>query len=70
MKTVTVQELEENFDLILADVTENNCQYKIIWVDKEGDKAVMLIPYKEYEILYETYKDWIEETKDNPEDLF
>lgn len=67
MKTVSLQELEANFDFILADVIDNKSQYKII--DDDG-KAVMLVPYEEYEVLYDVYKDWVVKSKDNLEESF
>jgi hypothetical protein len=29
-----------------------------------------MIPYAEYELLLDTYKDWVEETKDSIEETF
>lgn len=51
----------------MDDITENGCHYKITYGD---DKAVMVIPYAEYELLLDTYKDWVEETKDSIEESF
>lgn len=67
MKTVTLKEFELNFDAFMDDITENGCHYKITYGD---DKAVMVIPYGEYELLLDTYKDWVEETKDSIEESF
>lgn len=58
MKTVTLQELEDDFDAIIEDV-ENNKQHYLI--KYEGGDA-MLIPYESYEVLADTYKDWVEKT--------
>lgn len=67
MKTVTLKEFENNFDVFMDDIIENGCHYKITYGD---NKAVMMIPYAEYELLLDTYKDWVEETKDSIEETF
>ena len=67
MKTVTLKEFENNFDAFMDDIIENGRHYKIIY---DGDKAVMIMPYAEYELLLNTYQDWVEETKDNVEESF
>ena len=64
MKTITVHDFEQNFDVIMEDVIENHRHYKII--DRDG-RAVMLMPYTEYECLVDTYNDWLETTKETPE---
>jgi PHD/YefM family antitoxin component YafN of YafNO toxin-antitoxin module len=56
MKVVTVQQLEADFDAIFEDVVNNKEFYRI---QNEG-KDVMLIPYEEYEVLKDTYHDWVE----------
>jgi hypothetical protein len=67
MKTVTLEEFEHNFDVFMDDVIENGCHYKITY---GNNKAVMVVPYAEYELLLNTYKDWVEETKDCIEESF
>lgn len=67
MKTVTLKEFENNFDVFMDDITKNGRHYKIIY---GNDKAVMVVPYTEYELLLDTYKDWVEETKDSVEESF
>ncbi len=67
MKTVTLEEFEHNFDVFMDDVIENGCHYKITY---GNNKAVMVDPYAEYELLLNTYKDWVEETKDCIEESF
>lgn len=57
MKVVTLSELEENFDSILEDVELNKEFYRI--QTEEGD--VMMVPYTEYEVLKDTYQDWVED---------
>ena len=62
MKVVTLQQLEADFDAILADVVENKEFYRI-----QGEKNdVMLIPYEEYEVLKETYQEWVDHPQINP----
>ena len=58
MKIVTVAELETNFDSIMEDVINNKQFYRI--QSDNGD--VMLIPYESYEVLKDTYQDWVEDT--------
>lgn len=62
MKVVTLQQLEADFDAILDDVVNNKEYYRI---QGEGND-VMLIPYDEYEVLKDTYQDWVEEPKIDP----
>ena len=62
MKVVTLQQLEADFDAILDDVV-NNKQYYRIQVD---GNHVMLVPYDEYEVLKETYQDWVDEPQIDP----
>jgi PHD/YefM family antitoxin component YafN of YafNO toxin-antitoxin module len=62
MKVVTLQQLEADFDAILDDVVENKEFYRI-----QGEKNdVMLIPYEEYEILKETYQEWVDHPQIDP----
>lgn len=56
MKVITLSDLEINFDAIMEDVELNRQFYKI--QRAEGD--VMLVPYDEYKILAEAYKEWVE----------
>lgn len=67
MKTVTLKEFENNFDAFMDDIIENGRHYKITYGD---NKAVMVVPYTEYRLLLDTYKDWVEETKDSIEETF
>lgn len=67
MKEVTLKEFENNFDIFMDDIIENGRHYKITYGD---NKAVMMIPYTEYELLFDTYKEWVEETKDCVENDF
>jgi hypothetical protein len=67
MKTVTLKEFELNFDVFMDDIIENGRYYKITYGD---GKAVMMIPYAEYDLLLDTYKDWVEETKTSVEESF
>jgi PHD/YefM family antitoxin component YafN of YafNO toxin-antitoxin module len=62
MKVVTLQQLEADFDAILDDVVENKEFYRI-----QGEKNdVMLIPYEEYEVLKETYQEWVDHPQIDP----
>lgn len=66
MKTVTYKELENRFDEIFEDVTENHVHYKIV---VDGGKAVALVPYEEYRVLMDTYDHWVEQKEEIlPED--
>ena len=62
MKVVTLQQLEENFDEILEDVSENKEHYLIQY--EKGD--VMLVPVESYEVLKDVYTDWVEEPQNIP----
>jgi hypothetical protein len=62
MKVVTVQQLEENFDEILDDVTDNKVHYRI--QNEKGD--LKLIPIESYEVLTDVYTDWVEEPQNIP----
>jgi len=62
MKVVTLQQLEADFDAILDDVVENKEFYRI-----QGEKNdVMLIPFEEYEVLKETYQEWVDHPQIDP----
>lgn len=63
MNTITYKEFEDRFDEIFEDVATNHTHYKILL---ETNKAVMLIPYEEYKVLMDTYKDWI---NSHPEEI-
>jgi PHD/YefM family antitoxin component YafN of YafNO toxin-antitoxin module len=65
MKVITLKDLEKNFDAILDDVAENRQYYRI--QTEEGD--FMLVPYEEYQVLKETYQDWVEEPTIDPDPL-
>lgn len=66
MKVVTLQQLEENFDEILDDVEVNKEHYRI--QSELGD--VMLIPIESYEVLKDTYKEWVEAPQNDPVEGF
>lgn len=72
MKTITTAQFEQDFEAIIDDVAENKTTYKIIVSETEPDdeKAVMLIPYEEYEYLQDLYNDWLkseQQTEPNQE---
>lgn len=62
MKVVTLQQLEADFDAILDDVINNKEYYRI----QNDNSDVMLIPYDEYEVLRDTYQDWVDEPQIDP----
>jgi hypothetical protein len=46
MKTITVEELQEQLDSIMDDYGKgDDTHYKVVWTDKGVEKAVMLIPH-------------------------
>jgi len=65
MKVITLKDLEANFDEILEDVAENKQYYRI---QTEGGDF-MLVPYEEYEVLKETYQEWVDEPTIDPAPL-
>jgi PHD/YefM family antitoxin component YafN of YafNO toxin-antitoxin module len=62
MKVVTLQQFEADFDAILDDVVENKEFYRI----QSEENSVMLIPYEEYEVLKETYQEWVDHPQIDP----
>lgn len=62
MKVVTLQQLEADFDAILDDVADNKEYYRI--QTEQGD--FMLVPYEEYQVLKDTYQEWVEEPQIDP----
>lgn len=66
MKVVTLQELEDNFDTILDDVSDNKEHYLI----QSESGNVIMVPFESYDVLKETYEEWVEEPKNNPIDGF
>ena len=56
MKTISFKDFETHFDDFLEDVIENGRHYRI---EMEDGSAVALLPYQEYEVLSNTYKDWV-----------
>ncbi len=62
MKVVALQQLQDDFDAILDDVADNKEYYRI--QAEEGD--FMLVPYEEYEVLKDTYQEWVEEPQIDP----
>jgi PHD/YefM family antitoxin component YafN of YafNO toxin-antitoxin module len=65
MKVVTLKELEDNFEAILDDVGENRQYYRV--QSEQGD--FILVPYEEYEVLKDTYQEWVEEPTIDPAPL-
>lgn len=65
MKVVTLKELEDNFEAILDDVGDNRQYYRV--QSEQGD--FILVPYEEYEVLKDTYQEWVEEPTIDPAPL-
>lgn len=65
MKVITLKQLEDNFDEILDDVAENKQYYRI--QSEQGD--CILVPHDEYEVLKDTYQEWVKEPQINPDPL-
>jgi len=65
MKVITADQFERDFEAIIDDVADNKQYYRI--QGEQGD--FMLVPYNEYEVLKETYKEWVEEPKIDPDPL-
>ena len=65
MKVVTAQQFEQDFEAIIDDVADNKQYYRI--QTESGD--FMLVPHDEYEVLKETYKEWVDEPAINPDPL-
>lgn len=57
MKVVTLAQLEDDFDVIMDDVGNNKAYYRI--QAPQGD--CILLPYDEYQVLKDTYQDWVNE---------
>lgn len=62
MKVITLQQLESDFDAVMADISDNKAFYKL--QTENGD--FMLIPYEEYSVLADTYQEWVDEPAINP----
>jgi PHD/YefM family antitoxin component YafN of YafNO toxin-antitoxin module len=65
MKVITTAQFEQDFEAIIDDVADNNQYYRI--QGEEGD--FMLVPFNEFEVLKETYKEWVDEPAINPDPL-
>lgn len=65
MKVITTAQFEQNFEAIIDDVADNNQYYRI--QGAEGD--FMLVPFNEFEVLKETYQEWVEEPQIDPDPL-
>jgi PHD/YefM family antitoxin component YafN of YafNO toxin-antitoxin module len=59
MKVITLQQLEADFDEILSDVGDNKEFYRI----QTDNGNFMLIPYEEFEVLKDTYQEWVDEPR-------
>jgi len=59
MKTISFKDFEQHFDDFLDDVIENGRHYRI---ELDDGRAVVLIPFKDYEFLSSTYEEWLEQS--------
>lgn len=59
MKVITLQQLEADFDEILSDVGDNKEFYRI----QTDNGNFMLIPHEEFEVLKDTYQEWVDEPR-------
>jgi len=74
MKTVTLQQLERDFDRIFDDVVENGEHYEVTTtsLDEMGklvENTVVLLPYEDYSVLSETYDEWIDSSSEWVEEV-
>jgi len=74
MKTVTLQQLERDFDRIFDDVIENNEHYEVTTtsLDETGklvENTVILLPYEDYSVLSETYDEWVDSSSEWVEEV-
>ena len=74
MKTITLQQLERDFDRIFDDVVENGEYYEITTtsLDEMGklvENAVVLLPYEDYSVLSETYDEWVDSSSEWVEEV-
>ena len=74
MKTVTLQQLERDFDRIFDDVIENNEHYEVTTtsLDETGklvENTVILLPHEDYSVLSETYDEWVDSSSEWVEEV-
>lgn len=74
MKTVTLQQLERDFDRIFDDVIENGEHYEVMTtsLDETGklvENTVILLPYEDYSVLSETYDEWVDSSSEWVEEV-
>jgi hypothetical protein len=62
MKVVTLQQLTDDFDGIMDDVADNKQYYRI--QTDQGD--FILMPFNEFDVLRDTYQEWVEEPQIDP----
>lgn len=62
MKVITTAQFEQDLEAIIDDVADNNQYYRI--QGEEGD--FMLVPFNEFEVLKETYQEWVEDPQIDP----
>lgn len=62
MKVITLQQLMDDFDKIMDDVGDNKQYYRI--QAEQGD--FILMPHDEFDVLRDTYQEWVEEPQIDP----
>lgn len=62
MKVITLQQLTDDFDEIMDDVADNKQYYRI--QTDQGD--FILMPFNEFDVLRDTYQEWVEEPQIDP----
>jgi PHD/YefM family antitoxin component YafN of YafNO toxin-antitoxin module len=62
MKVITLQQLMDDFDKIMDDVGDNKQYYRI--QSDQGD--CILMPHDEFDVLRDTYQEWVEEPQIDP----
>jgi PHD/YefM family antitoxin component YafN of YafNO toxin-antitoxin module len=62
MKVITLQQLMDDFDKIMDDVGDNKQYYRI--QSDHGD--CILMPHDEFDVLRDTYQEWVEEPQIDP----
>lgn len=65
MKVITARQFEQDMEAIIDDVAENKQYYKI----QTDDGDFILMPYNEFEVLKDTYKEWVDEPMLDPDPL-
>lgn len=62
MKVITIEQFEADFEAIIDDIEHNKEYYRI--QTEKGD--LMMVPFNEYEVLKDTYQDWVQDPQIDP----